>query len=122
MKRRAFIVGIGGPAVASIVVAFILLWPSNALTHDIYGTLHDGQGVSCCGGHDCRPAHYRITGNTVEMLVDGRWIVVPNETIQYRTLSGDTGETGGGHWCGVTDRFESPTLCAILPPKLSVVD
>jgi hypothetical protein len=117
MKRREFISGAGGPAVPPILVAFVLLWPSTAFTHDIYGTLQDGHGVSCCGGHDCRPAHYRITANSVKMLVDGRWIVVPNETIQYRTLSGDTGETGGGHWCGVTADFVSVTFCAILPPS-----
>ena len=23
-----------------------------------------------------------------------------DDTIQYRTLEGDTGETAGGHWCG----------------------
>lgn len=117
MRRRAFIAGVGGPTMSPIVVAFMLLWPSNVFAHDIYGTLKDGRGVSCCGGHDCRPAHDRITANGVEMLVGGRWIVVPKEMIQYRTLSGDTGETAGGHWCGVTGDFVPLTLCAILPPS-----
>ena len=45
------------------------------------------------------------------MLVSGEWIVVPDETIQYRTVEGDTGETAGGHWCGTTGH------CAILPPS-----
>jgi hypothetical protein len=35
------------------------------------------------------------------MLVDGKWMAVPAETIFYRALPGDTGETAGGHWCGV---------------------
>ncbi len=50
------------------------------------------------------------------MLVDGKWIVVPNETLQYRTLDGDTGETAGGHWCGRTGAV-TVTFCAILPPS-----
>jgi hypothetical protein len=74
------------------------------------------------------------------MLLDDEWIHVPNDVIQYRSLDGDTGETGGGHWCGVTNwnqqdqapGFEYPphpnhpalhpsrfsTRCAILPPGL----
>jgi hypothetical protein len=104
-----------------MLVAFMLLWPSNAFAHDIYGTLTNGQGISCCGGHDCRPAHYRITANGVEMLVEGRWIAVPDDTVNYRTLSGDTGETGGGHWCGVTGDFGSVTFCAILPPSSALL-
>src|SRR3954467_1644400 len=57
----------------------------------------------------------------LQMFVDGRWIEVPSEQIQYRALLGDTGETGGGHWCGAA--FEPSlgslyiTRCAILPPK-----
>jgi hypothetical protein len=99
----------------------MLLWPSNALAHDIYGTLTSRQGISCCGGHDCRPAHYRITANGVEMLVEGRWIVVPDETVNYLTLSGDTGETGGGHWCGFTHDFKFVTFCTILPPSSTLL-
>ncbi|MBQ0820699.1 hypothetical protein KBI52_10830, partial [Microvirga sp. HBU67558] len=56
----------------------------------------------------------------VQMFVEGKWIWVPDHTIQYRALAGDTGETDGGHWCG---RFENgpgfmrgyATYCAILP-------
>jgi membrane fusion protein, type I secretion system len=65
---------------------------------------------------------------------------VPSDVIQYRSLDGDTDETHGGHWCGVTHwkqqdqvpGFEYPptlnhpglhpsrfsTRCAILPPGL----
>jgi hypothetical protein len=74
------------------------------------------------------------------MLLDDEWIRVPNDVIQYRSLDGDSGETRGGHWCGVTNwkrqdqvpGFEYPppsnhpglhlsrffTRCAILPPGL----
>jgi hypothetical protein len=36
----------------------------------------------------------------VQMYVDDDWFDVPDGSIQYRTLPGDTGETRGGHWCG----------------------
>jgi len=67
------------------------------------------------------------------MLLDDEWVRVPNEIIQYRRLDGDTGETEGGHWCGVTslqsyelhpDHPAIPqssrfyTRCVILPPEL----
>ena len=60
--------------------------------------------------------HYRITHGAVQMLVDGEWFSVPEETIQYRALEGDTGETRGGHWCGLMV-FGNLTHCAILPPS-----
>ena len=60
------------------------------------------------------------------MFVEGEWIGVPDATIQYRALPGDTGETDGGHWCG---RFENgpgyrlgyATYCAILPPNPTAI-
>jgi hypothetical protein len=91
----------------------VMSWPSRA--HDIYMSLVDRDGQSCCHDRDCRAATYRTTAAGVEMLVDGRWIVVPDDTIQYRALDGDTGETAGGHWCGKLEY--GVTYCAVLPPK-----
>jgi len=51
------------------------------------------------------------------MLISGQWIAVPNDTIQYRALDGDTGETAGGHWCGLPGGHVAVTYCAILPPS-----
>ena len=50
-------------------------------------------------------------------LVSLEWIVVPDETIQYRALEGDTGETAGGHWCSSTRLRTIMTFCAVLPPS-----
>jgi hypothetical protein len=91
----------------------IISWPSQA--HDIYSSLVDREGQTCCHDRDCKPARYRTTTVGVEMLVDGRWIVVPDETIQYRALDGDSGETAGGHWCGKLQY--GVTYCAVLPPN-----
>jgi hypothetical protein len=96
-------------------------WSVPAEAHDIYTTLTDTNGESCCHDRDCRPAHYRKTAAGVEMLVGAEWIVVPDETIQYRNLAGDRGETAGGHWCGRARGELGPalTFCAILPATSS---
>jgi hypothetical protein len=104
---------------SSIVVAVALGHPTEA--HDIYSHLTDSWGNSCCDEKDCRPARYRVTPTGVWMLVDGEWVEAPGYTIQYRALSGDSGETNGGHWCGrsyqrVDNSVFHVTQCAILPP------
>ena len=109
-------------ALISVVLAANLSLPLQA--HDIYSHLMDEAGASCCDDQDCRPALHRVSASGVQMLVDQRWIDVPDERIQYRALLGDTGETGGGHWCGSTYKpdFGNPTTvdmtkCAVLPPQ-----
>ena len=105
----------------TLLICFLMTWASLAGwsaptdAHDIYTALKNRFGQSCCNEGDCRPAHYRITHGAVQMLVDGEWFSVPEETIQYRALEGDTGETRGGHWCGLMV-FGNLTYCAILPP------
>lgn len=96
--------------------------------HDIYRHLVDGNGASCCSDKDCMPAPFRVGPDGVRMFVQGRWIAVPSNKIQYRTLIGDRGETGGGHWCGwaldptgPTGDTRAHTICAILPPNLAAV-
>lgn len=42
-----------------------------------------------------------VTPTGVQMFVEGEWIWVPDHTIQYRALPGDTGETDGGIGAGV---------------------
>lgn len=104
--------------------------PLSAQAHDLYSNLTDEAGASCCNNHDCHAAPYRFIAGGLQMFVDRRWIKVPMDKIQYRSLSGDTGETGGGHWCGYASipyQVELPyptdlgdlymTRCAILPPQ-----
>lgn len=95
----------------------LLLSPARA--HDIYPHLTDRSGRPCCNGGDCRPAMYRKVSSGVEMLVAGQWVWVPEARIQYRHLDGDTGETGGAHWCGEAYDGGHITYCAFLPPSLS---
>ena len=105
----------------SAVVASLSL-PIQA--HDIYSPLKDRWGNSCCDDRDCQLAPYRLTARGVQMLVDRLWIDVPSDKIQYRAILGDTGETGGGHWCGSGYEMGGydinvpyVTKCAILPPQ-----
>ena len=98
-----------------------LLEPIEA--HDIYSTLKDRHGRNCCNSLDCQPAPYQVTPRGVRMFVDGRWVDVPSETIQYLLLPGDPSDIGGGHWCGqgyepggADINMRYVTKCAILPP------
>jgi hypothetical protein len=94
--------------------------------HDIYSPLKDSAGRKCCDDGDCRPAPYRVMPTGVQMFVEGEWIAVPDATIQYRALSGDTGETDGGHWCGRSQngqgqKMDHATFCAVLPPNPTAI-
>jgi len=109
--------------VSAVLVAGLAL-PLQA--HDIYSDLKDPWGNGCCDDRDCRPAPYRLISGHWQMFVNGRWIDVPDYTIQYRALLGDTGETAGGFWCGFADmpgelddrdNLVYTTRCAILPPQ-----
>jgi hypothetical protein len=72
------------------MIAILILSAACAQGHDIYSGLKDHRGQSsCCDESDCRPAHYRITSASIEMLLDGEWVRVPHDIIQYRSLDGD---------------------------------
>lgn len=100
----------------TLCLAALLACQQPAAAHDIYANLTNASGRSCCDGSECRPAPYRATEGRVEMLINGQWVHIPKGNVQYRTLPGDTGASGGGHWCG--EPFESGyiTYCAFLPP------
>ena len=98
----------------------LIPWPVQA--HDIYSKLMGPHGESCCHDNDCRTAPWRIVNGKVEMFVEGEWIGISDELIQYRTLDGDDGKTNGGHWCGnpyTNDVSPYLTFCAVLPPRSS---
>jgi hypothetical protein len=93
----------------------------HAQAHDIYLDVMDASGQSCCDNRHCRPAPYRVTSSGVRMFVQGQWLNVPDDKIQYRAILNDTGETAGGHWCGSWQQGPNyifhATRCAILPPN-----
>jgi hypothetical protein len=108
------------PRAALISTVLITSLPLPIQAHDPYTTLKDRHGRNCCNSLDCQPAPYQVTPRGVKMLVDGRWIDVPPETIKYIMLPDDT---GGGHWCGqgykpggADPNVPYVTKCAILPP------
>jgi hypothetical protein len=110
-------------------IAFLAGAPAAAQAHDIYSGLVSNYGTACCDDSDCRPANYKVTPAGVQMQVNRKWISVPATAIQYRILSGDKGETAGGHWCGrrandVEELNDASgngyfTFCAFLPPTLA---
>jgi hypothetical protein len=110
------------PSKFALIAAILIVGsPLPIQAHDLYSHLVDSSGASCCDNKDCRPAPYRLTASGLRMFVDGRWLDVPIEKVQYRALPGDTGETGGGHWCGSAYEPDRGSLyithCAILPPN-----
>jgi hypothetical protein len=44
-----------------------------------------GSGISCCSLADCRTTDYRTDGGSYEALIDGRWLVVPEDKVLQRT-------------------------------------
>jgi len=108
------------PALFAAILSVSPEFPTEA--NDIYLHLNDANGASCCNENDCRPVSYRVSPAGVQMYLDDDWFDVPAGTIQYRSLPDDTGETGGGHWCGTAiyqqgHRVVHVTHCAILPPN-----
>ena len=106
------------------VMGLLALSPGPIPVHDIYSHLIDNLGGSCCSDHDCQPVPYRISAGGVQMLINGSWTDIPSEKIQYRSLPGDKGQSGGAHWCGshVIELGDEEhafylTRCAILPPQ-----
>jgi len=102
---------------ALLSVAFLACATAAIQAHDIYSGLLNKEGKRCCNESDCRPAQYKVE-QRVQMFVDGIWIAIPEDRIQYAHLHGDSGGSGGAHWCGWNDPNEGMfTNCAILPPS-----
>ena len=102
----------------AVLLAGLAFVTAPAHGHDIYVNVTNRFGFNCCNGQDCRPAPYRATASGVEMFIDGRWLPMSDNDIQYRAIPGDTGETNGGHWCGRYIELAGGfvTYCAFLPP------
>lgn len=100
-----------------LVFGLLAAWTGPVQAHDIYMGVLSKVGLPCCNNTDCRPTPYRLTLGGVQMSVGGRWLDIPDDKVQYRALAGDSGETGGGHWCGSSGADGYFTRCAILPPQ-----
>jgi len=109
-------VQIMSPKQFSLVSGLLVIWPGPIQAHDIYKDLLTRSGLPCCHEGDCRPVPYRLAPKGLQMFVDGQWLYIARGSIQYRTLAGDHGGTGGSHWCGLRDAIGYFTRCAILPP------
>ncbi len=49
-----------------------------------FKSLYKPNGTSCCSIADCRLVESKMTYDGYEVVVDGRWISVPNEIIIHR--------------------------------------
>jgi putative tryptophan/tyrosine transport system substrate-binding protein len=122
MRRRAFIAGLGSAAAWPVVaraqqgerlrqVGLLM----NVRADDPDGRYHmaaftqELQRLNWTDGRNVR-IDVRWTGGDAELFRKYAPI-----WLRYSLI--DTGETGGGHWCGVTADFVSVTFCAILPPS-----
>ena len=102
---------VAGAMIAGAAVAADL--EGHAKFHHWYHTLKqpDNAVASCCNNQDCRPVKYRVTPQGVSMLINGRWLVVP----QSKVMEKETPDQGA-HWCGVREQSEDPhTYCAVIP-------
>lgn len=80
--------------------------------HSWYEGLTDNQGASCCNNRDCRPTEHRANADgTIEVMVDGRWMTVPPETILKKSAP-----DLGSHVCATPPVPWQPTkiLCVVL--------
>ncbi|MBN8942314.1 MAG: hypothetical protein J0H01_22600 [Rhizobiales bacterium] len=107
----------------ALAFGFLILAARPLPAHDIYMDLKNRAGRSCCNGADCRPVPYRQTSSGVQMFIEGVWVTIPDAQVEQRSIEGDTGETGGGHWCGRRLNGENRfmTYCAFVPPSATQI-
>jgi len=83
-----------------------------AQTGQDYTKYRQRNGMSCCSGHDCRPARYELKPDgSVMMFPEGRAVSIPGDRVTQ-----DPSDDGLAHWCGVLhSNGTATTFCAILP-------
>jgi len=83
-----------------------------SLTGQDYTKYRQRNGMSCCSGHDCRPARYELKPDgSVVMFPEGRAVSIPGDRVTQ-----EPSDDGLGHWCGVLhNNGSATTFCAILP-------
>ena len=79
-----------------------------------YSKLTRKDGGSCCNQMDCRPTQSRMIGDHYEVMVDGEWVQVPNDTI-LRVTAPDR----GAHVCApfLIEHPKPAIYCVVLPPE-----
>jgi hypothetical protein len=101
-------------ALASALLGAGLCFPQahEAQTGQDYTKYRQRNGMSCCSGHDCRPARYELKPDgSVVMFPEGRAVSIPGDRVTQ-----DPSDDGLGHWCGVLHgNGSATTFCAILP-------
>src|SRR5262245_60717760 len=101
-------------ALTSALLAAGVCFPQahEAQTGQDYTKYRQRNGMSCCSGHDCRPARYELKPDgSVVMFPEGRAVTIPGDRVTQ-----EPSDDGLGHWCGVLHgNGSATTFCAILP-------
>ncbi|HSR82513.1 MAG TPA: hypothetical protein VLL28_17210 [Hyphomicrobiaceae bacterium] len=101
-------------ALTSALLGAGLCFPQahEAQTGQDYTKYRQRNGMSCCSGHDCRPARYELKPDgSVVMYPEGRAVSIPGDRVTQ-----DPSDDGLAHWCGVLHgNGSATTFCAILP-------
>jgi hypothetical protein len=114
---------------AVLVLTLLLVAPALAQEHDhgqrgrghdkwhekfYQGLLRRDTRTSCCNLSDCRPTTSRVENGEYQVLLDGEWVVAPQEVIQ-RLGAPD----GGAHVCAPTQvgTNKGKLYCVVLPPE-----
>ena len=101
-------------ALTSALLGAGLCFPQahEAQTGQDYTKYRQRNGMSCCSGHDCRPARYELKPDgSVVMYPEGRPVSIPGDRVTQ-----DPSDDGLAHWCGVLHgNGSATTFCAILP-------
>ena len=119
MKRRIPIVALAGGLPACVALSAFAQDGHHGAGHDLwhrdfYAKLkrNDGEGA-CCSETDCRPTRSRVAGGRYEVLVDNRWVVVPEDRV-----NAEIAPDAGTHVCAPkqTGHNVDVLFCVILPP------
>jgi hypothetical protein len=79
-----------------------------------YESLHTKNGLSCCGEADCRHFPVQIDGGRYWILYEGKWVGVPDESVDRERMDNPTGDYVA---CVVQHRTPTLVLCFFLRPN-----
>lgn len=96
---------------AALVPALLVLAVAVAHAHDAPSGWK--YPFACCSGFDCRP----VTASTINEKPEGYVIPTTGEVVRYDDERVRYSPDGEYHWCSVSGRNDSKTICLFVPPR-----